>query len=685
MDVGMTGEGQQAKTTGHTALLQEIRERSHEATEAWNPIHDQATADVRFAVKGEQWPQEVKAARENAKAPRPMLTINQLPKYLRQVLGDGKQNRLSITVSAVEGNRTQKIRNLAGTRDYTYAQIMEGLIRNIEYTSKAERAYDKALEHCADGGFGWLRVIKRYSRPDGFEQELAIRGVRNRWSVLMDPVAMMSDEPDMADANYGLVTTVVSATDARRKWGKDVQDAVGVVENEQVALESWWTEKGGLRLVEYYGVEEKKVRYYLLSDGKVLEEEDYLAAKDELAAQQIMAVQDRKGIKRCVYWSLTDGRDILEGPFLWDGGYIPLVPVLGPEVLLDGKFEYQSLFRHAHDAQRGFNYWYTAATEAVAMAPKSPWIADAASVAGYESDYETASHSPVQLLRYRHREGVPPPARVQAASNPAAEISMALQANENVKSTVGMFDASVGARSNETSGIAIENRQREADVGTFMWHDALAKAVEQIGRILCDVAPKIYDTQRQMRLRMPDDSEDWVTLNEEVRDEEGNVVYTVDLASCRYDAVVKSGPSFTTQRKAAAASMTEFMRVVPPAAGVIGDLAAEAMDWPNADKVAKRLKKTVPPQMLEPSELEEMNQGQQQEPPPPSPEQQLAAKELELKDKELQLREKELEVKALEIAGKAEQAKAMKPENVKEIVADALAELLAGPQPTVTR
>ena len=125
--------------------------------------------------------------------------------------------------------------------------------------------------------------------------------------------------------------------------------------------------------------------------------------------------------------------------------------------------------------------------------------------------------------------------------------------------------------------------------------------------------------------------------------------------------------------------------MVPPAAGAIGDLAAEAMDWPNADKVAKRLRKTVPPQMLEPSELEEMNQGQPQEPPPPSPEQQLAAKELELKDKELQLREKELEVKALEITAKAEQAQAMKPENVKEIVADALAELLAGPQPTITR
>lgn len=671
MDVGMTGEGQQAKTSGHTALLQDMRERAKEANDAWHPIHAQASDDVRFAMKGEQWPEDVRNERQDSSAPRPMLTINQLPKFLRQVLGDGKQNRLSINVSAIEGNRSAKVQNMAGTRDYTFAQIMEGMIRNIEHTSKAERAYDKALEHAADGGFGWLRVIKRYSRPDGFEQELAIRGVRNRWSVLMDPVAMMSDEPDMADAGYAMVTTVVSATEARRKWGKDVRDASGVVESEQVALEEWWTEKNGIRLVEYYYVEEEQTEYVLMSDGRVFELKDVAPLLESLAANGITIANRRKGQKRCVYWCLSDGMNVLEGPYKWDGGYIPIVPVLGPEVLVDGKFEYQSLFRHAYDAQRNYNYWMTAATEAVALAPKAPWLADAQSIAGFEKDYEESQHKPVTLLKYRAREGVDKPQRVMPAFNAAAEIQMALASNDNIKNTVGLFDASIGQRSNETSGVAIEARQREGDVGTFAWHDALAKAVEQVGRILCDVIPRVYDTPRQMRLRMPDDTEDWVAINEEVPTPDGTALL-VDLSACRYDVAVTAGPSFTTQRKAASMAMIEFSRANPAAGAVIGDVMAEAMDWPKADKISRRLKKTLPPNLLEPSELEELNGGgQQQEPPPPTPQEQLAMREMEIKAKELDVKEMELEKRAAEV-------NALQPQDVKELVAEALAELLAG-------
>lgn len=672
MDVGMTGAGQQAKKTSSTTLVQEIRERAKEGNEAWREIHEAAAEDVRFAVKGQQWPKDVKLDREDPSCPRPMLTINQLPKFLRQVLGDGKQNRLAINVSAIEGNRSAKIRNMAGTRDYTYAQIMEGMIRNIEHSSKAERAYDKALEHCADGGFGWLRVIKRYAQPHGFEQELAIRGVRNRWSVIMDPIAMMSDEPDMADAQYALVSSVLSRGEAKRRWGKNVQDAQGVIENEQTSLDQWWTEQSGVRLVEYYSVSEIKSVYLMLSDGRIVEEKAYLPAREQLAARGIVPIQQREGKKREVEWCLSDGIEILEGPYLWDGSYIPLVPILGPEVLLDGKFEYQSLFRHAHDAQRSFNYWMTAATEAVALAPKAPWIADAQSIAGFEKDYEQSQSKHVSLLKYRFREGVPAPNRVAPAFNAAAEIQMALASNDNIKNTVGLFDASVGNKSNETSGVAIEARQREGDVGTFSWHDALAKGVEQVGRILCDVIPQIYDTQRQVRLRMPDDTDDYVTLNEEIQTLDGSTML-VDLASCRYDVAVKAGPSYTTQRKAAASAMVEFSRANPAAGAVIGDVMAEAMDWPQADKISKRLKRTLPQKLLEPSELEELQNGQQQEPPPPTPEQMLAAKELELKAKELEVRELELTKRAAEVT-------ALQPEDVKQLVAEAVAELLTAGQ-----
>ncbi len=678
MDVGMTGGGQSSRQIKTSDLMKELDERAKQAVEGWNDIHLAAEKDVKFALKGEQWPEDVAREREDPESPRVMLTINQLPKFLRQVIGDGKQNRLSISVVPVEGDRAMKIRNLAGNKDYSYAQIMEGLVRNIEFQSKAERAYDKALEHCADGGFGWMRVIKRYTRPDGFEQELAIRGIRNRYSVLIDPMAMLSDEPDMADMTYGIVHTKMPKFEAQKKWGKEIVDSQ-VVESETVTMDEWWANEEGIRVCEYYWVEEAAQAYALLSDGRVVEADQVQAIAQKAVAdgKPVVVVQERKGVKRCVWWVLTDGREPLEGPYKWDGGYIPLVPVLGPEVFSDGKMEYQSLFRHAHDAQRLYNYWRTAATEAVALAPKAPWLADVQSIAGFEQDYADSQIRPKQLLKYRHREGVAPPSRVAAAFNPAAEISQALAANDDIKNTVGLFDASLGQRSNETSGVAIEARQAEGDVSTFSWHDALAKGVEQIGRILVDCIPKIYDTPRQVRLRMPDESEDWVALNEEVQGPDGQMV-VADLSACRYDVAVKAGPSYTTQRNAAARGMTDFVRAVPQAGAVTADLVAEAMDWPKADKFAKRLRKTLPPGMLEPQELEELHGGQPPEPPPPSPEQLIQAKELELKDKELAIKDKELDIKSAELS-------AMQPQNVKDLVAEALAELLTSEAPRAPR
>jgi hypothetical protein len=679
MDVDMTvdrGEDTRDEKAEHADLVAEAREQAREAESVWSELYDAHAKDTEFRAGRTQWPESV---RQDRGTDRVELTINQLPKFERQVLGDGKQNRLQIKVRPIEANAvTVALKNVAGTQDYTYAAVMEGIIRNIEATSRAERAYDKALEHCVRGGFGWLRVVKRYARPDGFEQELCIQAVRNPCSVMVDPVGMFDNEPDFSAASYAFIYVDLPRRAAEKRW-KNVTDIDSLPE----ASRPFWAPGDSVRVAEYFRVDVENAIYVQLTDGRVMTLGDYRQVQTELEAAGVGIHRDRRGHERNVRWALIDGGGVLDGPYPWDGGYIPLAPVLGPELIVDGRVVYESLFRHSHDAQRSYNYWRSAATEAVALAPKAPWLADAQSIAGFESDYTAASEGPRTLLKYRAREGVPPPQRVSMAGNPAAEIAQALHANDDIKNTIGMYDASLGARSNESSGRAILARQREGDVGTFEWHDALAKAVEHVGRILVDMVPAVYDTDRVVRVKTAKDAEDFVRINYQTQGEDGAPV-KADLGAQRYDVAVTTGPSMTTQRMEAAQSLMDLMGTLAQAApqAVVGvmDKVVQNMDWPGADEIAKRLRKMVPPQLLEASERAELAQqsdGEAGSDPQAEAAQAQAAAAEQAQRIELEARMKEATAKLMEAEAKLAEAQAVAPEQVREMIAEALAEVLA--------
>lgn len=674
MDVGVTGEGLERDSTSPETILEQFRIRADEAVSAWAPIHEDAMLNVRMQ-SGDQWDEAAKTDRQDPNCPRPMLTLNQLPKYVRRVLGDAKQNRISIKVRPIEPDRGPRVSNVAGTKDYSAAELREGIISNIEYTSKAERAYDTGLEHAVTGGFGWLRVIKRYSTPDGFQQELAIRAVRNRYSVMMDPSAMFADEPDMASAQYALVSQWMRADDLKKRYGKDVRDDAPFDTGRTIHPE-WWTSGDRRRIAEYFWRETESTSYLLLSDQRVIETPPR-KSEAELAAwldqNQLQVVRERKGEKTVVRWALSTFSQIIDGPYVWDGGYIPIIPVLGPEMQVGDRMIYAALTRDSLDAQRMHNYWWTSATEIVAAAPKAPWVAEASSVGPYIKDYRTSMRRPIPVLLYDGSENVHPPRREPLGGGSGAEIALALNANDAIKSTIGIFDASLGARSNETSGRAIDARAAEADTGTFAWHDAIAKAVERVGVILLDLIPHVMDTQQVARLRFPEDSEDEVVINQLISTPDGGTIKVGDLASPRCDAVVKTGPSFATRRAEAAAAMMEFIKINPAAAPAVGDLVAAASDWPQADSFTKRLRKMVPRELLEPSELAEIEASAA--PPDPQAQAQQQA-QVAIQAAETGAAVTTAQAKEIEAKAKLAEAQAVAPEQVKELIAEALAEVL---------
>jgi hypothetical protein len=461
-----------------------------------------------------------------------------------------------------------------------------------------------------------------------------------------------------------------------------------------------WFSNNSVRVSEYFTREPVIKEVALLSDGRSMYMDDIEPVVDELLEEGISIVRTRKVKTFKTIWRKITGLNVLEGPIELKCSTIPVIPVYGKSTTIKKKKIYRSAIRYSKDAQRMANYWDSAATESVALAPKAPFIAQEGHVEGRETEWENANTTNSALLTYiPQMPGDPGPRREQTAQIPAAEITLGMHSTDKIKSTLGIFDASVGASSNETSGKAIIARERQGDKGSFRFIDNLSKAIRRVGRLLVELIPSTYDAERIVRIKFPDDTEDFVKLNEQILDEESGEWVTIsDLSIGKYDVVVTTGPAYSTQRMEAAETMIQFAQAVPAAAGVIGDLVALNMDWPGADVIAERLKKIIPPNVLTKDEREEIAKDMPEQ-IEPTPEQQIQMKELEVKGQEIEadslkaqadIAKAQTDLVKAQLQSAEAQAKLQAIENgkgqayaeVRDMVAQALAELSVNPQAT---
>lgn len=661
-------------------VIEEAVDRMRIAHDGWKKNRDRALEDIQFR-DGQQWPDAVK--REREEDDRPCLTFNRMESFVDQVTGDQRQNKPSIKVRPVDmmmPDMKQKVKNVAGDNDYEMAQVYEGIIRNIETVSRAHLAYDTAFDHAAGHGFGYLRVLTSYVDDDIFEQDIRIRRIKNSFSVMLDPGF---EEPDASDTMYGFISKYIPKTEAERRYGDGVYTGLADQANQGEMYEHWW-EEDKVRIAEYFrkvGVQKKIV---LLNDGSVMRldgentkewDKSAQSLSERIAQSGLMIVRSRVCETHKVEWRLVSGVKTLKGPIEFPSRWIPIIPVFGKELNVNGETIYRGVIRHAKDAQRNHNYWMTAATERVALSPKAPYVGPAKAFSGFEHLWETANSKNHGYLPYNDTASERP-RRESPADFPAAELQMAASNVDEMKATMSLFDASLGAQSNETSGKAILARQREGDTANFAFADNLTRGIEHLGRVLVDMIPRVYDSQRVMRIRNQDESEDFVEIN--VTDAEGNRYH--DITTGKYDVVAKVGPSFTTQRIEAAESLLEFMQAVAPSNPqvplAIADLIASNMDWPGADELARRLRKLVPPELLEKDE----DDGQPKPPPPPTPEQEVAMAEAEAKMADAEA--KMAKAEATKAEAEAKMAEVMErlenlDEAIQEKVAEALAQFIA--------
>lgn len=581
-------------------FLQNVREMVAEGVQFWGPIWDVAEDDVNFRLGDSQWPAEALAEREAAQ--RPALVFNDLPQFLEQVTGDQRQNPTSIKVSPADDIVSKgKLLDVNG-KEYKIAEGVEGLVRNIEYKSKAADHYDTAFEHAVEGGFGWLRVLTEYANPTSFDLDIRIKSIANRWSVLVDP---NFQEPDASDINWGMIASQMS----RHMFEKHYPNGqVGEIMNLE---NGWWRNDDSVTVAELFMRRPAKRTLVMLQSGEIVWKDMH---KDE-DLRQIGIVREREVNTFKVQWQLITGMSVLRGPVDFPSSYIPIVPVFGRQIRARKKTRLEGLIRHAKDPKRADNVWLTAATERVAMAPKAPWLLTAKQVEGYESDWINSNKGTPAALFYNADPAVPgAPKRQDPPAMPVAELQMAAAMTEKVKSTIGMYDTALGQEGQEVSGKAIMARQRESDTGTFVFPSNLRRAVAQVGRILVDMIPQVYDSTRIVTARWQDGNSTQIELNSEMFNQEGEKVVINDLSVGSFDIVVRSGPGFSTQRAEAVEALIEFVRIAPEIGAVILDKLAGAMDWPGADEIARRLKLQLPRHLLTDDEKEEIP-----EPPVPEP------------------------------------------------------------------
>jgi hypothetical protein len=570
-------------------ILEDAKELFERAAEVEADNRKAGLEDKRFARLGEQWDDSVKRQREIDG--RPCLTINKLPAYIRQVVNDSRQNKPAIKCHPVDSES-----------DTDTAEILNGLIRNIEYTSNADIAYDTALEDAVTMGFGYWRVNIEHAHDDTFDMDLCIERVANPFSIYADPD---SDCADSSDWNCAFVTELVTKDEFERRWKDKEQTNWDSYEH----LSEPWIDSEKILVCEYWERKPSNKTIVQLSDGTVLDEDAYKEHQEIYDVLGITVTNTREVESHKVMQHILTGAEVLESKE-WSGRYIPIIPVYGDEVNIEGKRYFRSLIRDAKDSQRQFNFWRTNATEMMALAPRTPFIGKKGA---FNSDIEKWNTANVKNHPFIEYDGIEPPMRQPFPQPPVGMIQEAMNAADDIKSIIGIFDAGMGAQGNETSGKAILARQRESDTSTFHFIDNLSRAIRHTGRILVDLIPSVYNGQRIVRILGEDKKPTNVPLGTPTVTPKG-VEKIFDLTVGKYDVTVETGASFSTKREEAANQMLELIRVMPQAAGLISDLLVKNLDWNGSEEISERLAMMLPPEIKgQNPKMQAMQQQHQQQ------------------------------------------------------------------------
>lgn len=614
--------------------LTDVRETYQADIEADQDNREAAAEDKKFAA-GEQWDPEVLKDREGL----PCLTINTIPQFTAQLVGDWRLNKVGIKVLPAENG------------DKDVADVRGDLIRSIETQSRAGRVYNNAFESMVQCGDGAFRVAVQYAGEDVFDQEIILLPIEDALSVVWD---RMSIDPTGRDATRCFVDDSLPIKEFKDLWPDADPSLLSRNEKKSYSALGWCDDKTA-RVTEHWRLIERDKTLVLFESGAI-----YAFDGEDPDPAEVMKFLEKNGkpvktrLAPCIYaqMHLVTGWKILSGPYEWKMSRLPIIRMAGRTVSVGDRRVRYGLVRDMKEPARMRNFHRSVAAEQLGYAPKAQWIASEAAVEGREDSIRKAHLSRDPLIIVNDEANFGPGGNMQRLDPPPIQAALLNESQVNtqdMKDVTGIHDASLGIKSNETSGKAIQARQREGDVASLTYYDNGNAAVLEAGDVINQLIGQIYDGTRIIRIIGEDEASKLVKINDPNDPESPNI------AVGKYDVAITTGASFTTKRVEAAEAMMNAIQVYPELMGIAGDLIIKAQDWPGAEELSERMMKTVPPELL--SDKEKAERGEQPDFQAVMQQQAMMQEQMQQAMQELQRLQQENEALKLDAAGKAEDRK----------------------------
>ena len=557
-------------------IIDEAKQRYEEGVRAWAAFNTEAEDVLKF-IDGDQWDNQLRQARQNAGLP--CLTANSIPTFLRQITNESRQNTPAIQIDPKDDEAS--VEN---------AEILSDLIRGIEHESNADTAYDTASWFAAATGLGFIRVKSDYVDTETFNQKLVIEAIEDPKTVIIDPNHKCING---SDAEWCFITSLLTKDEYERAYGESKKGKDAKMSGWALNTSSWVYDDR-IVIAEYYWKDYEDVTLYQVfnstTNQTIIAEEK---PSKELIDLGILTIVQKRILQRpIIRWAKINDEEILEETS-WPGTCIPVITVKGDETWVNGKRHLKGAVKDAMDSQRVLNYYFSMQAEIVSMAPKSPFIAEIRQIEDFESIWRDANISATAYLPYNavvvNGQLLPPPSRLSNNTDVSAAMGLCAQARDNIKAIFGIYDASLGAQGNETSGKAILARTKQSNTSTYHFYDNLTKGIQQVGQVIIDAIPTFYSDERSVQVIKRNGEASTQTINGEDSQ--------YDVNKGKYGVVVETGPSYATRRQDSVDHMISMGSTYPQAMPLIADIIATESDWPGSKQIAARLRLALPPEI----------------------------------------------------------------------------------------
>jgi Phage P22-like portal protein len=581
----------------------------------------QCLQDRRFySLCGAQWEGPLSDQYEN----KPKFEVNKIMLAVIRIVNEYRNNRITVDYVSKDGSENDRL-----------AEVCDGLYRADEQASVADEAYDNAFEEAVGGGIGAWRLRTVYEDEEDDEndkQRIRIEPIYDAdSSVFFD---LNAKRQDKSDAKYCFVVTSMTRDSYKDIYNDDPTDWPKIIHQSEFD----WATPDIVFVAEYYKIEEKSetIRIFQAIDGT---EERYSEAEfenDETLEETLMAIGTRevrqKRVKRMkVRKYIMSGGKVLEDCGYIAGKCIPIVVVFGKRWFVDNVERCMGHVRLAKDAQRLKNMQLSKLGEISALSSIEKPILTPEQVAGHQVMWAEDNLKDYPYLLLNPVTGADggtqimgPVAYTKSPQIPPAMAALLQITEQDMQDILGNPQGADKMVSG-VSGKAVELIQTRVDMQTFIYMSNFAKGMKRCGEIWLSIAREIYtENKRKMKTIAATGEAGMVELMQPMIDQQtGAMVMDNDLTTATFDVIADVGPSSSSKKQATVRALTGMLQLTqdPETAQVITAMAMMNMEGEGlSDTNAYFRKKLLRMGVVKPTDDESKElQEEMQQPKPPDP------------------------------------------------------------------